>query len=195
MYARSCSPTRSTAVIECETDTLANLYTLLSNVQRDANNLRQSVAGLLLNRRYYDHPVSGPCSSVQRTTRRKRSRKSGDELLGIIKEPGIDDERALTVDRDGVDDALGVREPSKSDAYRSTNPSRLQQVMRSKRLIGDLGALLLRHIGDDRRGLVTEQRDTDEDHRYNDGSSIEVVTRLIPRPDLNHRDCNERAEY
>jgi hypothetical protein len=40
-----------------ETPALVNLYTLLSDVQRNANDLRQSVRGVLLDRLHHDQPV------------------------------------------------------------------------------------------------------------------------------------------
>ena len=52
---------------EIDTDELVNLYTLLSDVQRNANDLRQDVADVLLQRLHHDRPVSGPFGSVQRT--------------------------------------------------------------------------------------------------------------------------------
>ncbi|WP_302081029.1 hypothetical protein [Salinibaculum rarum] len=102
---------------DMETDALVNLYTLLSDVQRNANDLRQDVADVLLNRLHHDRPVSGPFGSVQRTTRRNRSLKDDDEVLGTLEAAGIDRERVLGVDRDKVDDALDVTELSESDVY------------------------------------------------------------------------------
>jgi len=57
------------------TPALVNLYTLLSDVQRNANDLRQDVRSVLLNRLHHDQPVSGQYGSVQRTSRRNRSLK------------------------------------------------------------------------------------------------------------------------
>ncbi|QSG08501.1 DUF2800 domain-containing protein [Halapricum desulfuricans] len=102
---------------DMETDALVNLYTLLSDVQRNANDLRQDVADVLLNRLHHDRPVSGPFGSVQRTTRRNRSLKDDDEVLETLEAAGIDRERVLGVDRDKVDDALDVTELSESDVY------------------------------------------------------------------------------
>ncbi len=102
---------------EMKTDALVNLYTLLSDVQRNANTLRQDVADVLLNRLHHDRPVSGPFGSVQRTTRRNRSLKDEDEVLEEIEAAGIDRERVLGVDRSKVDDALDVTELSESDVY------------------------------------------------------------------------------
>jgi hypothetical protein len=102
---------------DIETDALVNLYTLLSDVQRNANDLRQDVADVLLNRLHHDRPVSGPFGSVQRTSRRNRSLKDEDEVLTTLEEAGIDPERVMGVDRDRVDDALDVTELSESDVY------------------------------------------------------------------------------
>jgi hypothetical protein len=49
-----------------ETNALVNLYTLLSDVQRDANEFRQEAADVLLARFHHDRPVSGQYGSVQR---------------------------------------------------------------------------------------------------------------------------------
>jgi len=102
---------------EMETDALVNLYTLLSDVQRNANDLRQDVADVLLNRLHHDRPVSGPFGSLQRTTRRNRSLKDNEEVLETLEEAGIDRERVLGVDRDKVDDALAVTDLSERDVY------------------------------------------------------------------------------
>jgi hypothetical protein len=102
---------------DMETGALVNLYTLLSDVQRNANDLRKDVADVLLNRLHHDRPVSGPFGSVQRTTRRNRSLKDDDEVLETLEAVGIDRERVLGVDRDKVDDALDVTELSESDVY------------------------------------------------------------------------------
>jgi hypothetical protein len=106
-----------TTLEEMETDALVNFYTLLSDVQRNANDLRKDVADVLLNRLHHDRPVSGPFGSVQRTTRRNRSLKDDEEVLATLEEEGIDRERVLGVDRDKVDDALDVTELSESDVY------------------------------------------------------------------------------
>jgi len=106
-----------TTLSEMETDALVNLYTLLSDVQRNANDLRQDVADVLLNRLHHDRPVSGPFGSVQRTTRRNRSLKDEDEVLSKLEDAGIDRERVTGVDRSKVDDALEVTGLSESDVY------------------------------------------------------------------------------
>ena len=106
-----------TELSELETETLIDLYTLLSDVQRNANDLRKDVADVLLNRLHHDRPVSGPFGSVQRTTRRNRSLKDEEDVLDTLEEAGIEPERVTSVDRDKVDDALDVTELSERDVY------------------------------------------------------------------------------
>jgi len=100
-----------------DTPALINLYTLLSDIQRDANDLRQTVTDVLLDRLYHDQPVHGQFGSVQRTTRRNRNLRDDEEVLATLEDAGIDRERVLSVDRDKVDDALDVTELSESDVY------------------------------------------------------------------------------
>ena len=98
-----------------ETDALVNIYTLLSDVQRNANELRKDVRSVLLNRLHHDQPVAGQYGSVQRTSRRNRTLKDEDEVLSILEDAGIDRERVTTVDSSKVDEALEVVEVAESD--------------------------------------------------------------------------------
>jgi hypothetical protein len=100
-----------------ETPALVNLYTLLSDVQRNANDLRQDVRSILLDRLHHDQPVNGQYGSVQRTTRRNRELKDDEEVLEKLEGAGIDRERVTTVDASKVDDALDVTSLSESDVY------------------------------------------------------------------------------
>jgi len=88
-----------------ETDTLVNIYTLLSDVQRDANEFRQDVADVLLDRLHHNQPVSGQYGSVQRTTRRNRSLNDldyDDRYLTYI-EQSDDAQQAIDEVRDRLD--------------------------------------------------------------------------------------------
>lgn len=102
---------------ELETSALINLYTLLSDMQRNANDLRQAVSNALLDRLHHDQPVHGQFGSVQRTSRRRRNLKDEDEVLAALEEAGIDRERVLGVDADKVDDALKVTDLTESAVY------------------------------------------------------------------------------
>ena len=106
-----------TDLFELDTNALVNLYTLLSDVQRDANDFRQEVADVLLGRLHHDRPVSGQYGSIQRTSRRNRSLKDDEEVLARLADAGIDRERVMSVDRAKVDDALKVTTLAESDVY------------------------------------------------------------------------------
>ncbi|WP_128225701.1 hypothetical protein [Halobacteriaceae bacterium SHR40] len=102
---------------EVETPALVNLYTLLSDVQRNANDLRKDIRSILLDRLHHDQPVSGQFGSVQRTSRKNRSLKDDEVVLNAFEAAGIERERLTTVDSSKVNDALDVTELSESDVY------------------------------------------------------------------------------
>jgi hypothetical protein len=102
---------------ELETNALVNLYTLCSDVQRNANEFRQDVAAVLLDRLHHDRPVHGQYGSVQRTSRRNRSLKDDEAVLATLENAGIDRERVTSVDSNKVDDALAVTELPESAVY------------------------------------------------------------------------------
>jgi hypothetical protein len=106
-----------TALEEIETPALVNLYTLLSEVQRNANDLRKDVTDVLLDRVPRDRPAHGQYGSVRRTTRRNRSLKDDQEVLAVLEDAGIDPEQVLGVDRQKVDEALEVVELPESAVY------------------------------------------------------------------------------
>ena len=106
-----------TMLEDVETPALVNLYTLLSDVQRNANDLRQNVRSVLLDRLHHDQPVSGQFGSVQRTSRRNRSLKDEAMVLNALEAAGIAREQVTSVDASKVDDALNVTELSETDVY------------------------------------------------------------------------------
>jgi hypothetical protein len=99
-----------------DTPELVNLYTLLSDVQRNANDLRKDVTDVLLDRVQH-RPAHGQYGSVQRTTRRQRSLKDDERVLEAFEETGIDREQVLGIDREKVDEALEVVSLSESAVY------------------------------------------------------------------------------
>jgi hypothetical protein len=106
-----------TALESVETPGLVNLYTLLSDVQRNANDLRKDVTDVLLERVGHDRPLHGQYGSVQRTTRRNRSLKDDEEVLDAFEDTDIDREQLLGVDRSKVEEALDVVPVSESEVY------------------------------------------------------------------------------
>ncbi len=105
------------ALDDLETGKLVNLYTLLSEVQRGADDLRQQVADVLLDRLHHDRPVAGEFGSVQRTSRRRCTLRDDDEVLDTLEAEGIDPERVKSVDPDRVEDALEVTTLSETDVF------------------------------------------------------------------------------
>jgi hypothetical protein len=75
-----------------DTPALVNLCTLLSDVQRNANDLRKDVTDVLLDRVQHDRPAHGQYGSVQRTTRHQRSLKDDETVLEAFTDTGIDPE-------------------------------------------------------------------------------------------------------
>ncbi|WP_018256532.1 PD-(D/E)XK nuclease family protein [Halomicrobium katesii] len=107
----------ATDLSQLDTPALVNLYTLLSDVQRNANEFRRDVADVLLDRLHHDQPVHGQYGSVQRTARRNRSLKDDDEVVAVLEDAGIDSERVMSVDREKVDEALDVTGLPESAVY------------------------------------------------------------------------------
>jgi hypothetical protein len=106
-----------TNLTELDTDALVNFYTLLSDVQRGANDLRKDIADTLLDRVHHDQPVHAQYGSVQRTSRRSKSLKDDTEVLAALEDAGIDQDRVLGVDPDKVEDALDVTDLHEQDVY------------------------------------------------------------------------------
>jgi hypothetical protein len=106
-----------TALGEIDTPDLVNFYTLLSDVQRNANDLRKDVTDVLLDRVQHDRPAHGQYGSVQRTTRRQRSLKDDETVLEVFDGTGIDRDQVLGVDRGKVDEALDVVSVPESAVY------------------------------------------------------------------------------
>lgn len=106
-----------TVMADLETNVLIDLYTLLSDVQRGANDLRQDVADVLLDRVQHDQPMHAQYGSIQRTSRRSKSLKDDEEVLAVLEGAGVDRQRVLGVDPDKVDDALKITNLREGDVY------------------------------------------------------------------------------
>jgi hypothetical protein len=106
-----------TALEESETPALVNLYTLLSDVQRNADDLRKDVSDVLLQRVQHDRAIHGQYGSVQRTTRRNRSLKDDEQVLETLEDAGIARKQVVSVDRNKVDEALDVVSLPESAVY------------------------------------------------------------------------------
>ena len=100
-----------------DTSTLVNLYTLLSDVQREADDLRKEIGDAMLERIHHDQPVHSQFGSVQRTTRRRRSLREEEEVLTALEDAGVPREQVMGVDREKVDEALDVVELPENAVY------------------------------------------------------------------------------
>lgn len=100
-----------------DTATLADLYVLLSDVQRGTDRLRGSARGPLLDRLGPDQELSGQFGTVRRTTRERRQPKDDETVLAALDEYGIPHEWVLGVDPDKLDVVLAVTDVSEDDVY------------------------------------------------------------------------------
>lgn len=146
-------PTDLSAV---ETTTLVDLYTLCSDVQRNANELRQAIRGVLLDRLTHDQPIAGQYGSVQRTTRRNRSLKDDEAVIATLEAAGVDRGRLLSVDAEKVDDALAVTEVAEEEVYEIDE----REYVRKADVDDDTKASRLQGLKD--RLAAAEGDDTDE---------------------------------
>jgi hypothetical protein len=149
-----------------ETSELINLYTLLSDVQRGANDLRQEVTDLLLPRLHHDQAVHGQYGSVQRTSRQRKSLKDDEEVLDVIEQAGIDRDQVLGVDRGKVDDALDVTTVTEQEVYEIDESSYVRKAdvdedMKASRLQG-LKDRLAATEGQDAAALQEEIEDLEK---------------------------------
>lgn len=89
-----------------ETDTLTDLYVLLSDVQHEADRLRQTARESLLSRLGPDQELHGRFGTVRRTTRERRRPKDDETIFDALDEHGIPREWVLGVDPDKLDVVL-----------------------------------------------------------------------------------------
>lgn len=100
-----------------DTDTLTDLYVLLSDVQRGTDRLRGSAKDPLLDRLGPGQELSGRFGTVRRTTREHRRPKDDETILDVLDEYGVPHEWVLGVDPDKLDVVLAVTDVSEDDVY------------------------------------------------------------------------------
>lgn len=118
----SCLSTRSNARTSpalngLDTPILINLYTLLSDVQHNANELHKDIADVLLDQVQHDRPSHGQFGSIQRTTRQNRSLKDDKTVLDAFEDTGINREQLLGGDHEKANEALDVVSIPESAVY------------------------------------------------------------------------------
>jgi len=100
-----------------ETDTLADLYVLLSDVQHEADRLRQTARESLLGRLGPDQELHARYGTIRRTTRERRQPKDDETVFAALDEHGIPREWVLGVDRDKLDVVLTVTDLGADEVY------------------------------------------------------------------------------
>ncbi|PSP49951.1 hypothetical protein BRC67_10235 [Halobacteriales archaeon QH_3_68_24] len=169
-----------TALSELETDALVNIYTLCSDVQRNANEFRQDIADVLLNRLYHDQPVHGQYGSVQRTSRRNRSLRDEEEVLDTLEDAGVARERVMSVDSSKVAEALDVTELAESDVYEVSESeyvrkAEVDEEVKESRLQGLKDRLA---AGDDAESDELRQEIEALEERIDDLTSFSIGTQM-----------------
>ncbi|WP_312910821.1 hypothetical protein [Natronosalvus caseinilyticus] len=100
-----------------DTETLTDLYVLLSDVQRGSDRVRRTTSGTLLERLGPDQQLHGRFGTVRRTTRDRRQPKDEDVVLDALDEHGIPHEWVLGVDSDKLDVVLAVTDLEPDAVY------------------------------------------------------------------------------
>jgi len=100
-----------------ETTELVNFYTLLSDVQRKANDLRKAASNELLQRVEDNSEVHGQFGSVQKTTRKLRELRNEDEVVETLENVGVSEDRVTGVVEDKVKQALEVADVPEDEVY------------------------------------------------------------------------------
>lgn len=100
-----------------ETNALADLYVLLSDVQHRADRFRQTVRESLLARLGPDQELHGRFGTIRRTTRERRLPKDDEAVFEALDEHGIPREWVLGVDTDKLDVVLAVTDLDEADVF------------------------------------------------------------------------------
>lgn len=100
-----------------ETETLTDLYVLLSDVQHEADRLRQTARDVLLARLGPEQELHGRFGTVRRTVRERRQPKATETVFGALDEHGIPREWVIGVDPDKLDVVLTVTDLDEDEVY------------------------------------------------------------------------------
>lgn len=102
---------------DLDTRQLANLYTLLSDVSRGADDARKEVRDALLDIVQDDSEVISEFGSVRRYTSRRRSLKDDVTVRTELKQAGIDPDEATSLDSKKVRELADERELEESAVF------------------------------------------------------------------------------
>ena len=100
-----------------ETDALTDLYVLLSDVQHEADRLRQTAREALLSRLGPDQELHGRFGTVRRTTRERRRSKDDETVFDALKMHDVPREWVLGVAPDKLDVVVAATDLEADDVY------------------------------------------------------------------------------
>lgn len=100
-----------------DTANLADLYVLLSDVQRGADRLRRRVSEELLGHIGPDDRLHGQFGTVRRTRRERRHPKDPQTVFDVLDDRGIPRDWVIGIDRDKLDVVIGVTDLDESSVY------------------------------------------------------------------------------
>jgi len=100
-----------------ETGTLTDLYVLLSDVQHEADRLRQTARESLLSRLGPAQELHGTFGTVRRTSRERRRPKDDETIFDALDDHGIPREWVLGVDPDKLDVVVTATALEEDDVY------------------------------------------------------------------------------
>jgi len=99
------------------TEELADLYVLLSEVQRDADQFRRAASDELLARVGPEGRLHGRFGTVHRTSREIRHPKPDEEVFAVLDREGVPREWVTGVDSDKLDVVLAVTDVEEGEVY------------------------------------------------------------------------------
>ena len=117
LLADALERTDAANVESLSTDSLVDLYVLLSDVQHGANRLRKEVGDRLLEHVGPDADLHGRFGTVHRTTRDRRRLKDEETVLDVLDERGVPHEWVLGVDPEKLDVVLAVTDIDERAVY------------------------------------------------------------------------------
>jgi len=100
-----------------DTRGLTDLYVLLSDVQHEADRLRQTARESLLSRLGPDQELHGRFGTVRRTSRERRRPKDDETVFDVLDEHGIPRDWVLGVDPDKLDVVLAATDLAEAEVY------------------------------------------------------------------------------
>ena len=110
-----------------DTEQLADLYVLLSEVQRGADEFRRAASEELVERVGPEGRLHGRFGTVHRTVRQRRHPKSETEVFAALDDAGVPREWVTGVDPEKLDVVLAVTDVAEEEVYDVTESVYMQK--------------------------------------------------------------------